>query len=153
MSDKSNAFPRLSFAESIQNGLRLKCPRCQQGSLFSRLLSMQETCSVCGFKYERAPGYFLGSTYINYGITALTTTFTYIFLHFGLGWPKDYLLPLLGAWCLVFPLLFFRYARSLWLSLDCFFDHTGAVESQPAFSQTETVGEREISRNQGLDTK
>ena len=104
---------------------------CGKGRLFSGVLKMEKACNHCKFVFERGPGYFLGSTYINYGITTLLTTWTYVVLHFGLEVGKQWLIPGLAAFCIVFPVVFFRYARSLWLALDCFLDPTGALESQP----------------------
>lgn len=71
----------------------------------------------------------MGSTYINYGFTALISTFSYIVLIFGFGWQKELLLPGLLVFCLIFPLVFFRFARSMWLALDCFIDRVGASEA------------------------
>ncbi|MBL8816520.1 MAG: DUF983 domain-containing protein [Planctomyces sp.] len=89
---------------------------------------MEPRCGACGFQFERGPGYFLGSTYINYGLTAGFTTVTYVVSHFGFGVSNRVLVPILFTFCAIFPLVFFRYARSLWLSLDCYFDRTGAEE-------------------------
>ncbi|MCR9199797.1 MAG: DUF983 domain-containing protein [Planctomycetaceae bacterium] len=122
---------QLTFSTAVRRGLMLRCPACGEGRLFRNLLKMNSCCSQCGFKFERPAGYFLGSTYINYGVTALVTTVSYVTLYFGLGWPKDRLLPGLLLFCSVFPLVFFRFARSLWLSFDCFFDRTGAAEALP----------------------
>lgn len=86
---------------------------------------MNETCPECQLRYERAPGYFLGSMYINYGATALTMTVAYVLLHFQLGIDNRTLMaPLLG-FCIIFPVFAFRYSRALWLGFDCFFDLTG----------------------------
>lgn len=79
---------------------------------------MHSNCSDCRLKYERAPGYFLGSAYINYGITAVLITVTYVSLHFGAGFENR----TLAAFCVLFPLFFFRYARSLWLAMDYYID-------------------------------
>lgn len=83
---------------------------------------MPERCAVCGLKYERAPGYFLGSAYINYGITAVLLTVAYFALHFGIGLSNRALTPYLVGFCILFPLLTFRYARALWLAMDCHID-------------------------------
>lgn len=83
---------------------------------------MNGRCERCGFRFERGPGYYLGSTYVNYGITAGVTTVAYVGLHFGAGVSNRLLLPGLAGFCVVFPLVFFRFARSLWLNLDCLFD-------------------------------
>ena len=121
--------PPNSLGQAFYRGIRLKCPICSKGRLFEGFIRMQKICSVCAFHFERGPGYFLGSTYINYGVTTLLTTWTYMVLRFGLGISKPVLIPALAAFCVIFPVLFFRYARSLWLSFDCYFDRTGAMES------------------------
>jgi uncharacterized protein (DUF983 family) len=120
---------RLTFGQAIVRGVTLRCPACGRGKLFRNMFQMHRACVECGFRYERAPGYFLGSTYINYGVTALTTTVSYVLLRFGAGIAKEQLLPGLMVFCLIFPLVFFRFARSLWLSIDCCLDQIGASES------------------------
>jgi hypothetical protein len=32
---------------------------------------MNDRCPACGRRFNRAPGYLLGSIYFNYGVTAL----------------------------------------------------------------------------------
>jgi uncharacterized protein (DUF983 family) len=108
----------------LSRALHLRCPRCGEGPLFIGWFRMHERCSGCQLKYERSPGYFLGSTYINYGQTALTMSAAYLILHFGYNLPKEWLAPPLAAYCIVWPLLWFRYARALFLAFDCYFDAT-----------------------------
>ena len=86
---------------------------------------MHEKCPNCNLLYERAPGYFLGSTYINYALTAILLTSTYVGLHFFAEIDNKYLIWPLVIFCIAFPLFFFRYARSLWFALDCYFDVSG----------------------------
>lgn len=106
---------------------------------------MNETCSSCGLKYERDPGYFLGSTYFNYGWTCLSMTFAYLLLHFVMGWPNKYVTPPLLAYAIIFPLFFFRYARALWLAFDCYFDHTGLPSVETNDPATDETSPRETS--------
>ena len=84
--------------------------------------TMPERCDVCRLKYERAPGYFLGSTYVNYGLTTGLLTVAYLALHFGLGLSKHALIWPLVVFCVAFPLASFRHARAVWLAFDCHFD-------------------------------
>ncbi len=126
--DQSPVAPR-SIEQALARGLRLRCPMCGAGRLFRGWFRMHHHCSHCGFVFERAPGYFLGSTYINYGVTAGLTTATYVILRFGWGMSKELLLPAMLVFCVAFPLAFFRLARSLWLALDCCFDPAGAAEA------------------------
>lgn len=129
--DGEELLEALTFGAAVSRGMRLKCPVCGIGRLFRNMFQMHTECSCCRFGFQRPGGYFLGSTYINYGFTALITTFSYVVLNFGFGWKKVVLLPGLLAFCLIFPLVFFRFARSLWLSLDCYFDRVGASEAMP----------------------
>jgi hypothetical protein len=83
---------------------------------------MNETCSHCGATFQREAGFFLGSIYFNYGLTALIVAVTYPVLLFKRVVNENWLL--LGAlvFVLVFPLWFFRYARGLWLGFDQYWD-------------------------------
>src|SRR5215471_5649637 len=102
--------------------LRLQCPRCGKTKMFAGLFRMHERCAACGLKYEREPGYFLGSIYVNYGVTALAITIAWVVLRFGCGVESRWLLLGLLAFCVLFQTLFFRHARALWLAMDCRFD-------------------------------
>jgi uncharacterized protein (DUF983 family) len=134
---------RLTLGQAFSRALRLRCPYCGNGQLFAGLLRMNVACGECKTRFERDGGYFLGSTYINYGITAGLTTVTYVLLHFGFDWSNEVLMPGLMLFCIFFPLLFFRYARSLWLALDCFFDRLGAQQAIAGSQQLEeTPGSR-----------
>ncbi len=86
---------------------------------------MYERCPNCKLKYERDPGYFLGSAYLNYGATAMIITVLYVLLRFIAEIESRDLLWPLGLFCVVFPLFFFRYARACWLGMDCHFDPEG----------------------------
>ncbi len=93
--------------------------------MYRSLIRMYDRCEHCSLKYERAPGYFLGSIYINYGLTAMTMSFSYILFHIVLGYENREVLPPVIAFCLLFPIIFVRFARSFWIGLDCYFDPEG----------------------------
>jgi hypothetical protein len=146
VSDEAGLDPVKSIVGAIVRGFRRRCPVCGRGRVFAGLLRMNKSCPQCHFVFERGPGYFLGSTYVNYGFTAGTTTFSYVVLHFGLGIANSWLLPALLSFCAVFPVLFFPYARSLWLNLDCFFDPVSAMEGLDG-SQNRDGNENEKKQN------
>ena len=106
----------------VGRALRLTCPRCGEAPMFTGLFRMHENCPACHLKFEREPGYFLGSIYLNYGITTLVSTATWLVLRFGYGFPSRNILLGLAIFCVVWPTFFFRYARALWLALDLRFD-------------------------------
>jgi hypothetical protein len=79
---------------------------------------MHDRCGSCGRRFNRAPGYLLGSIYINYGVTALLVVVVYFSLYFTEVLNGKQLLVLLTIFSVLFPLWFFRYARSLWIAFD-----------------------------------
>lgn len=122
---------------SLLRSLRLRCPLCGQGPLFRGWFAMHETCSGCGLKYNREPGYFLGSIYINYTLTAILVTAGYFGLYFGTDIDRDIILGISAAFSLAFPALFFRFARSLWLGMDLFWDPPREEELSGRDSETD----------------
>ena len=115
----------IQYGTAVRRSLRLRCPRCGRGELFYNLFFMFERCPECGLKYERAPGYFLGSTYINYGFIVLTIIPAYMALHYGMGISNETLTIPFVAYCTIVPLFMFRYARAWWLAMDCYCDPVG----------------------------
>jgi hypothetical protein len=92
---------------------------------------MHPQCSRCGFRFERGPGYWLGSIFVNYGLTALIVTAAYLTLFFADILPQEVVMGSLLAFCLLFPLWFFRIARSVWNAVDLYFDPPRAGEFGP----------------------
>lgn len=123
--------PTPDRATLLSRALRLKCPQCGQSKMFHHWLGMNPSCAHCGLKYEREPGYFLGSIYVNYGLTAITTTAAYITFHFILAYPNLYVVPPLVAFCVIFPVIFFPFARAYWLAMDLSFDAYRNEEDLP----------------------
>lgn len=101
---------------------RLRCPICGRGKLFRHWFRMEERCGSCGAVFEREAGFFLGSIYFNYGLTALITAIAYPVLQFNRIGTGNKLMLGTVAFAILFPIWFFRYARSLWLGFDHFVD-------------------------------
>lgn len=113
---------RPTLGTLILRGLRLRCPACGEAKIFRGWLSMNDPCQSCGRKFDREPGYLLGSIYFNYGLTALLVVVFYFALYFTGTLTNNQRLIALGILSLVFPLWFFRYARALWIAFDEKFD-------------------------------
>lgn len=116
------------YGARLSRALRLRCPRCGVGRLFRGWFSMHVRCSECGFVFERAPGYFLGATYLNYGFLSLTVTALYMGLHYGIGFSNRQLAAPLTIYLTLTGLFLFRYARSFWLAMDSYYDPVGFRE-------------------------
>jgi uncharacterized protein (DUF983 family) len=109
---------------------RQRCPRCRLAPLFHGMFAMHETCPVCGLRYQRDQGYFLGAMYVSYPISAGLICLLLWLAH--LIWPDVHLNWLL--FLVVIPLflplvpLVFRYSRTLWIYFDHGTEPTGTVD-------------------------
>jgi uncharacterized protein (DUF983 family) len=98
--------------------LKLRCPACGRSPIFRGWFAMHESCLGCGRRFNRDPGYLLGSIYFNYGITALLVVTMYFTMFFR-DWLSDrQRLIVLSLFAIVFPIWFFRYARAFWMAFD-----------------------------------
>jgi hypothetical protein len=79
---------------------------------------MVSACARCGLRFERAPGYFVGAIYVNYGVTAAMMVGGGLLLWQLAGIPPGRQLWGWIPFAVVFPLWFFRYSRSLWLGIE-----------------------------------
>lgn len=104
--------------QTIVRVVRLRCPACGIGPLFRGLFAMAPECGRCGYSYRREPGFYLGSIYINYGVTAIGTILLYALMVMGLGASQERALAVSLVVAVVFPVVFFRWARALLLALD-----------------------------------
>jgi hypothetical protein len=83
---------------------------------------MHEACPVCGLRFLREAGYFLGAMYISYGLGVLTVLPVAIVLAVVLEWALALVLLVALIQTLVSMPLFFRYSRVIWLHADQLID-------------------------------
>lgn len=108
----------LASARSLGTALRLRCPRCGRGRLFTGWFTMAPGCDTCALSFRREPGFYLGSIYINYGVTALATIALYGLLVLGCGLSAEQALGVCLAVAVLLPVWLFRYARAFLLAID-----------------------------------
>ncbi len=79
---------------------------------------MYERCAVCGLKFEREQGYFLGAMYISYGLALVIIALLVTLLWALTGWwiTKDTIWAVVLFLPLAPPITLF--ARVLWIYLD-----------------------------------
>ncbi len=80
-------------------------------------LTMWETCPMCGFPFEREPGYWTNAVTLNF-----MTTGGFALLFVGplaySGLPVLLVLALGVVLAILLPLLCFRHSKALWLAID-----------------------------------
>jgi len=102
----------------------LRCPNCGRGGLFRRWVFMRKACPGCHLILDRGePDYFLGGYLLNFVAAEL------LIVAGGLGvivatWPDVPWSAL--TWGLVLlmipvPVLFYPFAKTLWLAIDLIF--------------------------------
>lgn len=106
--------------------LNNKCPRCHEGDFYKsknvyRIRDFgknYETCSACGYKFEKEPGYFYGAMYVSYGLTvAFSVAITVaIFVLFPSAGYKVYMTSILLGLVILMPISF-RLSRLIWMNL------------------------------------
>ncbi|REJ96352.1 MAG: DUF983 domain-containing protein, partial [Planctomycetota bacterium] len=107
MSNHPDNLPApLTLTRLLGRCLRVRCPRCGKSSMFSGYFRMKSQCDACGARFERGPGYYLGSIYFNYGLTATLVTAGYMLMFVTTDWSEPLKLGLLGSFTLLFPLWF-----------------------------------------------
>src|SRR5687768_873632 len=106
-------FQRLG--QLLRRGIHLRCPRCGEAQMFQGLFRMLPECPVCGLRFEREPGYFLGAIYINYAATVVCMLVGFFLLDYFVQLSLTYQIIIWCSFAIVFPLLFYRYSKSLWL--------------------------------------
>jgi uncharacterized protein (DUF983 family) len=111
------------------------------GRLFSGLFRMNDACAACGASFMREQGFYLGSIYINYAATVILTGGLYALLVLALGWSHEAALAACLAAAVLFPVAFFRWARSLLLALDGTVNHQQAVDGDPSASAQALAGD------------
>jgi uncharacterized protein (DUF983 family) len=110
-----------STATILIRGLLLRCPYCGKGKLFRRGFTMYEKCPVCGWRYEREEGYWTGAVAVNLVVTELLIALVVVPLAVALALAQKpiTLLLIIGLpMPFILPFLFFRHAKSLWMSID-----------------------------------
>jgi hypothetical protein len=93
---------------------------CAQRKLFRRWILMAERCPRCGLTFQRVPGQWLGSWFLNICLAQILV----IAIVAGgavVAYPNPPLLVLglvAAAVTVVFPVWFFPYSRTIWVAID-----------------------------------
>ena len=111
---------------TLRGVLRLRCPRCLLGNVFRGMFAMNENCPVCGLRFEREAGYFLGALYISYPISGILLGILVLLFHLLMPAIRLELAVLLSALAYVpFMPAVFRYSRVIWIYFDRWASPTG----------------------------
>jgi uncharacterized protein (DUF983 family) len=104
----------------------LRCPNCLRGRVFSGAVQMNEHCPLCGVRFAREPGYFLGAMYVSYPLAAIVLGVLALALQLLIPhWPWVLCLAVAFVPFLLLVPLVFRYSRVIWMHFDHWADPEG----------------------------
>ncbi len=104
----------------LRRGLRQRCPVCGKGKIFKGWFKTYERCPECGFVYEREPGYYTGAMAVNLVVSELLIAAIAVPLAASQNVSLTILIALGLTLPFLFPLLFYRPTKSLWMAFDHF---------------------------------
>jgi len=124
---------RPPLSEALVTAIQCRCPRCRKGELFSgwpnRVLPQ---CPLCGLKYYREQGYFVGGMVVTYIAAMAVLTVVSLVVFFLL--PEKGVLSENGKMVVWFvaaaglTLCLLRRSYSLWIVLDYWIEPWGEEE-------------------------
>ena len=105
----------------IGRALRLRCPNCGKGRMFTRWVHMMPHCEVCRFRYDRGEhDYFIGAYTINVIAAELIVVIAFVIAMLA-TWPdvpwNTIKWGLLGV-VIPFPILTYPFSKALWVAID-----------------------------------
>jgi uncharacterized protein (DUF983 family) len=108
---------------TLRDILAQLCPRCRIGKIFRASIfrgfpGMYDRCPVCGLKFEREQGYFLGAMYISYGIALGMITAFSILLWWFMSWPLEKNVVVAIIIFVPFAPIVSRLSRIAWIYFD-----------------------------------
>lgn len=102
--------------------IALRCPRCLDGRVWRRLVTMNTACPVCGFVFDRESGYFAGAMVVSYALAVpILAAMVIALITLARLDPVAALIVGNTAYLVLVPFIF-RYSRVVWLHLDWLID-------------------------------
>jgi hypothetical protein len=120
--------------------VRMKCPCCHEGDLFTHpnpynlahFSDMPKRCPVCNQSYEPEPNFFYGAMYVSYGYAVALFVATYIVAQSWLGFGLWQTVAALGVVSFLLGPFLFRLSRSTYFHLFVHFDPKAAENYRDA---------------------
>jgi uncharacterized protein (DUF983 family) len=116
---------RPSLATLVGRALLRRCPRCGARGIWQSWFKMKHACPVCGLVFERGEShdFFIGAYLINLVVAESTAVIVAAAMWIVLGSRVSFnvLWGASMALAVLMPVLFYPFARELWLAFDLYF--------------------------------
>ena len=112
----------IRFMTNFQGIVSGKCPKCKSGKIFENkgnlfLLKepkMHSHCTNCGYRFEKEPGYFIGSLYVSYALAVAELLTLFIIIH-PLFNSVYWILSIMITVLILLSFFNFRNSRTIWI--------------------------------------
>lgn len=103
-----------------------KCPECNEGDVypdnnpynFNQLMKMHETCSSCGHRFEKEPGYFFGAMYVSYGLAVAAGVAIFLMMYvIAAPLSLEIYIAGVGTGIILLTPPLYRLSRMIWMNL------------------------------------
>ena len=116
---------RTSLSLLLRRADTLRCPRCGAGGIWRTWFAMQHACPRCGQVFERGEShdFFIGAYLINLVVAESSAILVAIVMWATLGDRVSFnvLWGASMALAVLMPIVFYPFARELWLAFDLYF--------------------------------
>ena len=103
----------------LQGVLRLRCPICLGGKIFTGVAGTRRHCDGCGFIFRRQGSSFLGSTIVAWAVTIAVASMSLVPLMNRPTVDRP-TLAIASIIAMFLVLMFFRYWKTTWIALDLY---------------------------------
>ncbi|MCF0057998.1 DUF983 domain-containing protein [Dyadobacter sp. CY356] len=114
----------------IVNVVRMRCPRCHQGKLFTKQnpyslkdgLKMPDNCSVCGQDFKIEPGFYIGALWTSFPIVIFLMTLLSVFLLVFIKMPLEWFFVTITIILFSLQPIIIRLGRAIWINIFVDYD-------------------------------
>lgn len=115
----------LGKGSKLYSIFKMKCPRCQEGEFYvshpydlKNAGYLHESCSKCGLKYEKEPGFFQGAMYVSYGLGVALFVTLWVSFNLFFPWMSTSLqVGIVAISALVLTPYMYALSKIIWINL------------------------------------
>ncbi|SEI58684.1 Uncharacterized conserved protein, DUF983 family [Dyadobacter koreensis] len=110
--------------------VRLKCPRCHKGNLFTKpnpysfknSLKMPDRCLVCNQDFQIEPGFYIGALWTSFPIVIFIMTFLSVLLLVFVKMQLEWFFVVITIILFSLQPIIIRLGRAIWINIFVDFD-------------------------------
>lgn len=114
----------------IKSVLKMKCPKCHEGNLFSNksiykykgFFDMPHYCPKCNQSFRVETGFYLGAMYVSYALTIALNVSVFVALMVLNSYSLPLFFTIAGISTLIAMPYIIKISRSIWIAMTISYD-------------------------------